>query len=146
MSPQSKHNNCSNLKSKETYLFWECAAFPGFVKDSGVRDSWLNASVANGGHETHACNRAMRWLYLNEINTWQWHHFITMIRLHYNPIITPSQWNDCTLTIRKLKYHNALSAHSYEMSTRTTLSITSLNLTKSKNTTLLELWKIECIW
>ena len=59
-SPQTKHINCSNLKSEETYLFWECAAFPGFVKDSGVRDSWLNASVANGGHETNACNRAMR--------------------------------------------------------------------------------------
>ena len=66
-----------------------------------------------------------------------------MIRLHNNPIITPSQWNDWTLTIRKVKYHNALSAHSYEMSTWTTLSITSLDLTKSKNTTLLELWKIE---
>ena len=75
--------------------------------------------------------------------TWQWHHFITMMRLHYNPIITPSQWNDWILTIRKLKYHNALSAHSYKMSTKTTLSITSLNPTKSKNTTLLELWKIE---
>jgi len=42
------------IKEIHFTLFWECAAFPGFVKDSGVRDSWLNASVANGGHETHA--------------------------------------------------------------------------------------------